>query len=109
MSTNVEQGVAHDEKSIFFIFCLKIPYGGPRNVVVFFFIIEMFFWTRKINKSMFLPQVSWKYAKKTCLTPSSKLLPVLLASKGDSQKRSQKIFWMFASYLSTVLNLWIYF
>ena len=43
MSTNVEQGVAHDEKSIFFIFCLKIPYGGPRNVVVFFFIIEMFF------------------------------------------------------------------
>ena len=67
MSTNVEQGVAHDdEKSIFFIFCLKIPYGGPRNVVVFFFIIiiEMFFWTRKINKSLFLPQVSWKYAEK---------------------------------------------
>ena len=65
MSTNVEQGVAHDEKSIFFIFCLKIPYGGTRTVVVFFFIIiEMFFSTRKINKSLFLPQVSWKYAKK---------------------------------------------
>ena len=34
---NVAQGVAHDEKSIFFIFCLKVPYGGPRNVVVFFY------------------------------------------------------------------------
>ena len=53
MSTNVEQGVAHDEKSNFFIFCLKIPYGGPRNVLVFF--IETFFWTRKIDKSLFLP------------------------------------------------------
>ena len=48
MSTNVEQGVAHDEKSIFVIFCLKIPYGGTRTVVVFFFFF-FFYWNVLFN------------------------------------------------------------
>jgi len=42
MSTTIEQGVAHVEKSIFFIFRLKIVYQRVENVVVFFFLKYLF-------------------------------------------------------------------
>ena len=67
MSTNVEQGVAHDdEKSIFFIFCLKIPYGGPRNVVVFFFflLLKCSFEREKLIKACFCPRCRENMRKK---------------------------------------------
>ena len=40
------------------------------------FLVKCSFEREKNNKSLFLPHVSRKYAKKTCLTPSSKLRPV---------------------------------
>ena len=51
MSTNVEQGVAHDEK--FHFLSKDTVWWSEKRGCVFF--IETFFWTRKIDKSLFLP------------------------------------------------------
>ena len=53
MSTKIEPNrkfVAHDEKSKFLIFRSEIPYGGLRNVVVFFFLKYFLERYKKINK-----------------------------------------------------------
>ena len=88
MSTIVEWGVAHDEKSIFFIFCLKIPYGGLRNVVVFF--SWMFFWTpKKKIKACFCPSCRENMRKKKQFN-TLQTSPRLIRVKGRLSEKVKK-------------------
>ena len=75
MSTNVEQGVAHDEKSNFFIFLSKdtVWWSEKRGSV---FLLKRSFEREKLINACFCPTVVKICGKKTCLTPSSKLRPV---------------------------------
>ena len=54
MSTDIEQKVAHDEKSKFFIFHTKIAYYTVRNVVGFF--LERFILIPENDEILFGPR-----------------------------------------------------
>ena len=72
MSTNVEQGVAHDEK---FHFLSKDTVWWSEKRVVFF-LLKRSSEREKLIKACFCPTIVKICGKKTCLTPSSKLRPV---------------------------------